>query len=169
MSHETLDRAGEPCTRVTERLAVLVDGGLGPLDEARDRGHLEACAPCQRALARHAQLLASLRSLSSPAVERDVALDVVLDVAQVSAAVRAALERCAPRFAPRPRAERIPRRWAVGLAAAAAAVLLLAALEGATRLAPLAPIRWASLDWSAPLPSWSEVVRGLESFSRRLS
>ncbi|MDF1800558.1 MAG: hypothetical protein P1V81_15380 [Planctomycetota bacterium] len=34
------------CERVLARLPELVDGGLVPLEEARDLGHLEACRSC---------------------------------------------------------------------------------------------------------------------------
>ncbi len=36
----------EACERVRARLPELVDGGLAPLEEARDQGHLEACGAC---------------------------------------------------------------------------------------------------------------------------
>lgn len=59
------------CGRVQGRLAELVDGGLTPLEEARDRGHLEACAACASAaddwLAFHTELKAALPSVELPA------------------------------------------------------------------------------------------------------
>ena len=61
----------EPCTRVLGRLAELVDGGLPLLEEARDLGHLEACAACARAhadwLAFHVELSRALPRLALPA------------------------------------------------------------------------------------------------------
>ena len=35
------------CERVRHRLTELQDGGLSPIEEARDYGHLEACASCR--------------------------------------------------------------------------------------------------------------------------
>ncbi len=35
------------CERVRHRLTELLDGGLAPIEEARDSGHLEACASCR--------------------------------------------------------------------------------------------------------------------------
>ena len=68
MNHEPQSAA---CERVTARLAELVDGGLVPLEEARDRGHLEACAACAAAhvdwLAFHGDLRAALPMAELPA------------------------------------------------------------------------------------------------------
>ena len=49
MKHEPnpdVTDTGGACQRVRSRLPELVDGGLAPLEEARDQGHLEACAAC---------------------------------------------------------------------------------------------------------------------------
>ncbi|MEM7310582.1 MAG: zf-HC2 domain-containing protein [Planctomycetota bacterium] len=35
------------CRRLRGRLALLLDGGLSPVEAARDEGHLEACAGCR--------------------------------------------------------------------------------------------------------------------------
>lgn len=174
MTNEILDPgagapgAGAACARVAGRLTQLVDGALAPLDAARDGGHLEACASCRQTLARHTELLSSLRRLSLRASERDV----VEDIARVAAAVRARLDRSPP--SPRAGAwaswpARATRRRMIGFAVAAAAVLLLATLESWASLPSLDPARLARLDWPAELPSWSEVVRGLESLARRIS
>jgi len=45
MSNET-NPVMPACERVRARLPELVDGGLVPLEEARDLGHLEACQAC---------------------------------------------------------------------------------------------------------------------------
>jgi anti-sigma factor RsiW len=148
--------SGSPasCARVEARLAALVDGGLAPLDAARDRGHLEACAPCRDALARHERLLCALR----------VALrgDAEADAERVVRAVRA-------RIGPPPRVRGASRRAAALLAAAAA--LLALALLGRRAELPLAPLaRVAALERALErLPSWPEVLRGLETLTRGLS
>ena len=59
------------CERVLGRLPELTDGALSPLDEALDRGHLEACASCSDEAASWAEFHTSL----CEAVPRDGALD----------------------------------------------------------------------------------------------
>ncbi len=155
------------CRRVEARLAGLVDGALAPLDAARDRGHLEACAPCRRALAHHEHLLVSIRAAARAGTEHDV---VQQDVEFVAVAVRARLGELAPTPEYAPTRPRSPRRWAVGLAAAAAAVLLLALLESRADFSLAAhPGQRVLAQARTQLPSWSSVVRGLGSLSRGLS
>lgn len=156
-----------PCARVQARLAELVDGALAPLDAARDRGHLEACASCRRALARHEHLLVSIRAAARAGTEHDV---MQQDVEFVAAAVRARLGELAPMPEYASTRPRSPRRWALGLAAAAAAVLLLALIESRPDFSLAAHPGQRVLDHAfAQLPSWSGVVRGLGSLSRGLS
>ena len=146
------------CARVEERLAALVDGALAPLAEARDRGHLEACEACRSALARHERLLASIRTAAWQESAREAEL--------VAAAVFARLEALAP---PAPRAK-ASRSWAVGLIAAAAAVLLLALLQRAPGMPSASSIGLEPLDHALErLPSWMDIVRGLEGLARGLS
>ena len=123
MKHDDdVGAAGVPsgtCQRVEARIAALVDGALAPLEEARDRGHLEACAPCRGALARHEHLLASVRALARAEASRagtrgDLELVRVAVLARLDAAGRTRSE-----VRRRPSAA---RRWPAGLAAAAAAV-----------------------------------------------
>lgn len=143
------------CTRVRARLAEALDGGLAPLDQALDRGHLEACLECQRERDRHEQLLASIRQLSVPHAA---------DLELVSAAVRARL--------PALRALRRESWWTAPstLVAAAAAVLLIVLL--ATLGSDSAPrsVDLATLDRLLErMPSWADVVRGLNSLPRTFS
>ncbi len=159
------DEHSAACARVCARLPALIDGALAALDEARDRGHLEACAPCREALARHAHLLASIRAAS--------VLGVADDAARVASAVLARLGPPPARSA-RGRESvlgraRAPRRWLVGLAAAAAAVLGLALLDSRAGASPGAGPRAALEQVLVELPSWSDVVRGLGGLSRTLS
>jgi predicted anti-sigma-YlaC factor YlaD len=151
---------GEACARVEGRLAALFDGALAPLDEARDHGHLEACAACCRAYASHAELVAALRAVGARE-ERALAAEA----AELSRVVRARLAVLAPDRAPRLRI----RGRVLGLAAAAAAVLGLALLEWRTPGA-LRPLSFAGVGEAfAGLPSWSDLVRGLDSLTRSLS
>jgi anti-sigma factor RsiW len=99
------------CERVQGRLAELVDGGLTPLEEARDCGHLEACADCASAYADwsafHAELASALPQAELPA-------DLVPGLATRLEAVR--IER--------PRETERARVWTSLFAAAASLVAL---------------------------------------------
>lgn len=112
MKHEPHDQVhAAPCERVTARLAELVDGGLSPLDEARDRGHLEACASCAEAFADwlefHRQLTAALPTVELPE-------DLVPGLAEKLQAVHIK----------KPEAEARARVWTSLVAAAASLVVL---------------------------------------------
>ena len=75
---------GVGCERVRGRLEELVDGGLAPLAEARDEGHLEACSACAAELERVQRLLGGL-ALSDGPTDLDFALaglDERLDAAR---------------------------------------------------------------------------------------
>jgi anti-sigma factor RsiW len=150
--------ASVACGRVQDRLARLHDGALAPLEEARDRGHLEACAACQAEERAHLRLLAL--------VPRALTLGVEAEAARLAAEVRRSLAR-AP--APRTRARFLPRP----LVAAAVAAGLLFALR--LVLAPLdtglpagpAPIELEPL--LEHLPSWADLRAGLGQLSRWVS
>jgi anti-sigma factor RsiW len=150
---------GVGCGRVRARLVELADGGLDPLAEARDRGHLEACGPCAHALAEHARGLAALRAA--------LRSDVADDIDRVAAAVRARIAAPPPaRFRVRP--------WQLVACAAVLALLGALALGDArtargpriaelVRLEPLvAPLH----SIVAPLPGWSDVLNGLARLAR---
>jgi hypothetical protein len=55
------------CERVRARLVELDDGGLAPLESARDRGHLEACSGCAAAALELARTLTLIRGACQPA------------------------------------------------------------------------------------------------------
>ena len=55
------------CERVRGRMERLLDGGLGPVEEARDLGHLEACAGCEAEREGWSSFLAVLRRAEAPA------------------------------------------------------------------------------------------------------
>jgi anti-sigma factor RsiW len=137
------------------RLFVLLDGGLPPLEEARDQGHLEACARCRIALVEHRAALVDVRAHLQRLSE-----DLEADTNAAWSAVEAAL-------APRPRSR---ARQAV-LQVAAGFVGLLALGAGTTYL-DAAP---HSLHLAGPealmesLPSWSEVLAGLEHLTARIT
>lgn len=138
-----------PCERVRARLAELVDGGLSLMEEARDLGHLEACADCGRAhadwLAFHAELGRALPRVELPAGLLE-GLDRELEHVRIAA--------------PEPR--RRAGAWA-SLAAAAASLVALFGLEAlgtamdADRQAPLfAPVAsgpGAATDGAPQLPA----------------
>jgi len=144
------------CERVRERLARLHDGDLASLEEARDRGHLEACGACQAEEREHLRLLALLpRALTS---------GVEAEAARLAAELRRSLAR-----APSPRARRLP---APLVAAAVAAGLLLGlrlwlAPTGAGLPARPTPIELEPL--LEHLPSWADVRAGLGQLSRWVS
>jgi hypothetical protein len=143
------------CARVRARLVLARDGGLAPLVGALDRGHLEACTECQHERTQHERLLASIRALSVPRAA---------DSEFVSTAV---LERLSAL-----RVARRAPRWSApaALVAAAAAVLLFVLLASHGAGPNPRSVDLASLDrFVEQLPSWSDVVRGLHSLSRRIS
>jgi anti-sigma factor RsiW len=145
--------AGAGCERVLGRLDALADGGLAPLEAARDRGHLEACDGCARAIAAHERFLARLRGALAAAPAE------VAEAARVSAEVLRAVE-----LQPRPRG-----RPGVVRAAAAAAGLLLAARVLGQAVWP-AGLELAGLEPVLErLPSWSGVLRGVEQLGRWIS
>src|SRR5262245_10158984 len=109
------------CARVQARLPALVDGALAPLEEARDRGHMEACPPCRLPCARHDDLLASIRCSLRAGTEEDFELVTGAVLARLADSGAGALRPVPP---PAPGL----RRWTIGLCAAAAAVLLLGLL-----------------------------------------
>lgn len=164
MTNTTHEDHSSACARVQARLPALADAALAKLDEARDRGHLEACAPCRDALVQHERLLGTIRAAASVGTETDAAF--------VACAVLARIGRP-------PTARRLPlagwshppapRSWALGLAAAAAAVLLLALLERRAGFSAGFEQRAALERAFEELPSWSEVVRGLGGLSRGFS
>jgi len=146
-----VSRGPSGCRRVQERLPRLLDASLPPLEEARDRGHLEACAACRDRRREHRGLLRSIRRASAP--------DPV-EVGRVASAVRAALAR-----APGPRRARAaPPRWGWALAAG---ILWALALQGgpflAGRGAPVGPDPWLE-----HLPGWSAARGGVAELARWL-
>jgi predicted anti-sigma-YlaC factor YlaD len=100
------------CARVRERLDLALDGGLAPLEAARDAGHLEACASCAALARTRAQWLADVRAALAPAAAQQRAAD-----ARALAALRG---EARPALTP-------ARRPAVAALLAAAALALLAA------------------------------------------
>lgn len=148
-------RTGSGCARVRARLAVALDGALDPFEAALDRGHLEACAECRGERDQHARLLASIHAASTPS-----AGELELVTAEVLARLAAAR--------PLPSVSRWSRH--AGVVAAAAAGLLLVLLTALGSGSPLRPLDPADLDpLRHRLPSWSDVVRGLDSLSRLFS
>lgn len=144
----------ESCARVRGRLDRGLDGALEPLEEALDRGHLEACEPCARERARRLSLLGELRRAGAPDAE---------EAALVVRAVLAHLPASAPRAARRTGSPAA----LVGAAAALLALLLLQ--HGGARVAPRVADLPALDNVVERLPGWSELVRGLDGLARAFS
>ena len=141
------------CARVQARVPVLVDGELTALEEARDRGHLEACAVCAQALEEHECFLAHIRVAGGIAAEAEAA--------ELTADLRRRL-----RGWPRLRPARSRRLLAAAVAAGLLCVLRVtsddAALPRAIGVSNLEPLR-------QHLPRWSQVVQGLGQLTRWIS
>jgi len=144
-SNEGLDPR---CARVRARLPELLDGALVPLEEARDRGHLEACAGCAREEARELRLLAGVRALAR------------VEAAELERVHTALLAALPPR--------RAPARERLWRAAAAAAVLLALGTWFGPPVAPGAD-ELGDLGFFSALPDWSGVLRGLGDLTRPFS
>jgi anti-sigma factor RsiW len=141
------------CARVRARVPALVDGALAALEEARDRGHLEACAECARALGEHEDLLARIRAVAAASAARE------------AGALSADLER---RLRTWPARRPAPsRRWLV--AAAAAALLLALRLASGDASLPRALGSASFEPLRERLPRWSVVVQGLDQLTRWIS
>ena len=137
------------CERVRGRLERLLDGGLTPIEHARDRGHLEACAACRDEAAAWEDLLGRTRAALAPDSE---------ELAREVATLR-------PRLVPAPRSplrRLLARPAAAPLAAAAAALLLLTAL-GASGMLDAALQGLSTRDL---LPQWDVVWPRLGGIGR---
>jgi len=146
---ETLARG---CERVRARLERYLDGTLSPLERALDQGHLEACAACAAELDRWRSLVDSLATALRPRGD------------ELEAALEGVVRRLAEVPAPRFRWRHLVGRGLVPLVTAAAAVLLLLALQWAGGgLQGMAPARSTHLvpELDLRLPAWSDVVGSL--------
>jgi hypothetical protein len=145
------------CARVAARLPELLDGGLGPLEAARDEGHLEVCAACaaerdawrafgRRARAAEAQAAAQGLERALWGLEERLAGLALPAAPMPPARQRATLARAA-----------------LPLAAAAAAVgALLALQQGGIGLEAPAREPWSAIlpDVRPGIPSWDGLVHG---------
>ena len=150
------------CGRVRGRLERLLDGGLPPLEEALDSGHLEACPRCRRERAQWEELRVEIRRASAAD-----AADLRLESERIARAVLARLARpAAGRMRPR-----ISERLASTLIGAAVVLALFGLHSSGVGLARAPHVEdFASLDqFLGRLPSWSDVLEGLSSLSRHLS
>lgn len=111
--------ASAACERVRARIAAVCDRSLPPLEQARDEGHLEACADCAALAAAHAAWLVDLRAHLAPGL------------ADVRAAQRGLDTRLAGARDPRAAAR---ARWVGAAAVAAACVAVLSLLQSNTAL-----------------------------------
>ncbi|MCE9593254.1 MAG: hypothetical protein K8S98_03575 [Planctomycetes bacterium] len=111
--------AAPACVRVRERLDRLLDRALTPVDEARDRGHLEACAACARELEARRRWWSAFRELDLPSE---------VEFAELTRGLGARLERAR---APRAKSAQAGMLRRVGAVALAAAALVALAVFGA--------------------------------------
>jgi anti-sigma factor RsiW len=150
-------RAG--CDRVRSRLERWLDGALSPLEEALDRGHLEACADCRGELSRWERVLDGIRAVS----RADPG-----DLASVERSVLAKLEAAPCHVRSRPG---LARAASILLAAAAAilAALCLRVSGEVLRSPPRFEQRATIEELLGRLPTWPDMARGLESLSRRVT
>jgi len=147
------------CRRVHERLDELLDGGLDPLDSARDAGHLEACARCA---AERERLLAALTSW------RARLLPSGSELARATEGLAARLARASeasPRRAAPARTAGWAARPARAAAIAASALLALLALQRAGAWLPVEVLfgsgpRATSYEFF-PRPSWPADLHGV--------
>lgn len=100
------------CERVISRLDALSDGSLPPLEQARDEGHVEACASCAARLEQQRTWLRDLRDHLAPSA------------AELDFAMHGLEERLS--HARRPRRALVAARWRAVAAVAAAGVALVA-------------------------------------------
>ena len=136
------------CERVRGRIEEHLEGYLAPLEEALDRGHLEACVRCGAELAR-------LRALGRQLLELGPAGDE-LRAAQTGLEARLSAAR-APHG--RPAVLRGVSFAALPLAAAAAGFLALVGLEASGVLSAPVPRIFEtpgrmSRAWTPPEASW---------------
>lgn len=148
------------CERVRARLIALVEGELAALDEARDRGHLEACAACARECEELARLRRGIRALARVPEH---------ELARVHTAVLAHLRAREPARRPKPaRPLKQAQRARFVLAAAAALVLALLWTRSGLPSAPHADDLPRLEHWLERLPAWPELLHGLEGLARPL-
>lgn len=137
--------ASVSCERVRARLDRLLDHGLSELEEARDRGHLEACADCARELRSRRDWRRAFRTLDLPSDQ---------EFAWFTQGLSERLAHAAP-----PRPARAPsvawRRIGAAVALAAGALLTLALIDAWSGERPI-----EELFASAPRPRLS--LEGLE-------
>ncbi len=139
-------RNAGPCERVQGRLEELLDGGLTPLEAARDEGHLEVCSACTREAASWHALLSVARR-AGRAADAEVAqalLGMRMPGPELTAPSRGSLRALLAAAVP-----------LLASAAALVALLLLrtgeAPLPGAGALGELAlrgPLEVPQVDWS---------------------
>lgn len=141
---------GPACARVQGRLERLLDGGLDPVETARDRGHLEACAGCRAEEERWAGFLGLVAEAVAPARTGPLADELARVARELEA-----------RLAVRIEAEERERRrlQRTTLVAAAAALLVLVGLQslGVWSDVPSLPSGEFLTRVDLALPAWSEL------------
>jgi anti-sigma factor RsiW len=148
-----MNAPGTGCERVRARMVEQVEGELAPLDEALDRGHLEACAECACERAELERVRHGIRGLA-----RVAEAELGVELALLQREVLARLPAHAPR-APGLRMRTV-------LTAAAALLLLFLWSRGGLPSAPRAA-DLANLDpWLERLPAWPELLHGLGGLLR---
>ncbi|MAB81467.1 MAG: hypothetical protein CMJ89_19170 [Planctomycetes bacterium] len=144
------------CERVRGRLEELLDGGLDPLEEARDQGHLEACCDCRRERESWESFLGLVRRAEVPGAS------AAGEVGRMQRRLDEGLDR---RFALEDRARR--RVFWSSVATAAAALLVLVGVlwwaEGSRELSGARELSRLEIS----LPPWGELFSQIGSLGRQ--
>jgi len=152
MTELTNREAPSGCERVRGRLMELWDGALPALEEARDHGHLEACASCFAEWCELEQVLASV--VDSRALESELAF--------ASEGLTARLESAHADHAPSP-GQRSRISALLPLAACALALVAIRALssDSTASPSPLSNSLHELGSLGASIAVWGEAVNDL--------
>jgi len=150
------EKARSACARVRGRLEQLLDGGLEPLEEARDQGHLEVCEGCRSEEARWREVFGFVRQAVAPPRAGAAAFEL--------AGVQRDLDaRLAVRIEAEARERRMAQRLALTVAAAGLLGLLGLRWVGFWTEAPTLPSGEVLGQLDLALPVWSDLFGDLGS------
>ena len=140
------------CQRVQDRLERLMDGGLEPLEAARDEGHLEACAACAAERESWEGFLGLLRRADAPSGTA---------AGEFRVAERGLVERIDERLQGEARARRVGLQ--MSFAAAAAALLCVVGFFALAESTPGLPRAGEITKLELQLPPWGDFLSQIGS------